>query len=52
MANVNDFVQEKSCTYKGEVYLVRDNGAVMRLTPEGKKVRALDGQWTFGTKSS
>ena len=51
MVNVNDFIQEKSCTYKGEVYSVRDNGAVMRQTPEGKKARPLDNVWTFGKKN-
>ena len=51
MVNVNDYKQEKSCTYKGEAYSVRDNGAVMRLTPEGKKARRLDNEWTFGKKN-
>lgn len=35
---------------QGEVYSVRDNGAVMRHIREGKKVRKLDNVWTFGTK--
>lgn len=51
MVDVNDYVQEKSCTYKGEIYSVRDNGAVMRITPEGKRPRPLDGYWNFGTKN-
>ena len=51
MADVNDFTREETCEYKGEVYRVRDNGAVMRLTPEGKKPRSLDNIWTFGKKS-
>lgn len=51
MNGINDFAQEKSCTYKGEEYSVRDNGAILRKTPEGKKERPLDNQWTFGTKN-
>ena len=51
MVDINDFVQEKTCTYKEEVYSVRDNGAIMRLTPEGKKARSLDNVWTFGKKN-
>ena len=34
--------------YKGELYQVRNNGAILRLTPEGKKARRKDGKWTFG----
>lgn len=48
MVDINDFKQEKTCTYKEEVYKVRDNGAVLRMTPEGKKARPLDNKWTFG----
>lgn len=48
---INDYEQEKTCAYKDELYIVRDNGAVKRLTPEGKKPRKLDNVWTFGTKS-
>lgn len=51
MIDINDFGQEKACTYKGEEYLVRDNGAILRKAPEGKKTRPLDNQWTFGTKT-
>jgi hypothetical protein len=39
---------EKECTYNGEKYSVRDNGAVMRHSKEGKKIRQLDNIWTFG----
>ena len=51
MLNVSDYTEEKVCKYKDEVYSVRDNGAVMRLSPEGKKTRPLDNVWTFGKKS-
>lgn len=52
MGNINDYKEERFCIYKNEYYHVRDNGAVMRLTPEGKKPRSLDSVWTFGKKSS
>lgn len=51
MVNVNDFEKEVSCSYRGESYLVRDNGAVLRLAPEGKHARKLDNEWTFGKKN-
>lgn len=51
MVDINDFEQERTCTYKEEVYKVRDNGAVMRIPPEGKKARRLDNTWTYGKKN-
>ena len=49
MSNLIDIYEiEKTCEYKGETYSVRDNGAVMRHFREGKKIRPLDGVWTFG----
>lgn len=51
MVEINDFTQEKSCVYKGENYLVRDNGAVKRLQREGKAKRKLDDFWTFGSSN-
>ena len=50
MVDINEYTRETTCEYKGEVYSVRDNGAVMRHIREGKKVRMLDNVWTFGTK--
>ena len=47
---INDYTEEKTCLYKGENYLVRDNGCVLRLPPDGKKPRKLDNNWTFGRK--
>lgn len=32
MVDVNEYTREITCEYKGEVYSVRDNGAVMRLS--------------------
>ena len=51
MLDINNFVEEKSCVFKGEEYLVRDNGAVLRKTPQGKKPRPLDNTWTFGRET-
>lgn len=48
MVNVNDFKEERSCTYKGEEYLARDNGAVFRKLRPGKRKSHLDEEWTFG----
>ena len=49
MITVDDFYKEiRECTYKGEVYSVRDNGAVMRHSRQGKRIRKYDDVWTFG----
>ena len=37
MADINDYREEKSCIFKGEEYLVRDNGAVLRKSQSNKK---------------
>lgn len=44
----SNFTQEKVCTYKGEQYAVRDNGAILRLPKNADKPRPKDNQWTFG----
>ena len=46
---IDVFETEKTCEYKGETYTVRDNGAIMRHPREGKRIRPLDGVWTFGS---
>ena len=51
MVDVNDFTREATCEYKGELYSIRDNGAVMRHQRDDKKARKLDNVWTFGKKS-
>lgn len=43
-----DFYREIECTYKNELYAVRDNGAVLRYPHDGKRERKYDNQWTFG----
>lgn len=52
VVGTEDFIQEKQCTYDGERYCVRDNGAVLRYPREGKRVRRDDNQWTFGKETS
>ena len=48
--NINDFNEEKSCEYKDRQYLVRDNGAILRLPKEGCRASKYDNVWSFGTK--
>lgn len=50
-ADVNCFLEEKQCTYNGEIYSVRDNGAVFRHSKAGKRVRPNDNKWTFGKEN-
>ncbi len=45
---INDFKRVAECIYKGEHYSVRDNGAVLRHSRNGKRLRKYDNQWTFG----
>lgn len=44
-----EYSVEITCTYKGETYRVRNNGAVYRVQ-KGKRKRQYDGFWTFGLK--
>lgn len=46
--SVHDFQRAVSCSYCGDEYLVRDNGAVFRKKRPGKRKRPLDEVWTFG----
>lgn len=48
LASVDDYNEVKGCIYKGELYSVRDNGAVMRHPREGKPIRKNDNVWSFG----
>lgn len=49
---IDDYKLERTCSYKGETYRVRDNGAVYRQPrPEGR-LRKDDGKWTFGEKNA
>ena len=47
--NIDDFHEEKICTYKNETYSVRDNGAVLRHSGNSERKRKIDDIWTFGT---
>ena len=44
----NIFDREVTCTYRGETYRVRDNGAVLRRRRDHAPLRPLDEKWTFG----
>lgn len=52
MVNVNHFEKEIECIYKEEKYSARDNGAVLRYTLNGKRLRPTDNNWTFGKLNS
>lgn len=45
------FDYEMQCEYKGRQYLVRDNGAILRLPKEGGRISRWDNVWTFGRKN-
>lgn len=45
---LNDYTEIKECSYKGELYSVRDNGAILRHARKGKRIRKDDDTWTFG----
>ena len=49
MELIDVYEEEKQCEYNGEIYSVRDNGAVMRHPKDENKPRSLDNIWTFGT---
>jgi hypothetical protein len=51
-ASLSIFEKEVTCTYRGEQYCVRDNGAVLRRGPSPKRRRPLDEIWTFGSPSA
>lgn len=46
--SIEDFKKEIECVYKEERYSVRDNGAVLKHSREGKKPRPTDNEWMFG----
>ena len=43
------YSKEVLCTYEGESYSVRDNGAILRHSRKGFHKRRKDDIWTFGT---
>ena len=52
MVDINNYREEKSCVYKDEEYLVRDNGSVLRKARPSQRARKLDNEWTFGKINS
>ena len=48
LEHLNLFDREVTCTYRGETYRVRDNGAVLRRRRDHARRRPLDEKWTFG----
>ena len=49
MTEEDNYSEERTCIFNGEEYSVRDNGAVLRKIPSGrKKPRKLDNIWTYG----
>lgn len=51
MVSVDEYVKVLDCKYKNETYSVRDNGAIMRHSRIGMRVRKYDDKWTFGNKN-
>ena len=45
---LDDFEEVRECDFKGEHYSVRDNGAILRHSRPGKRLRKNDDVWTFG----
>lgn len=45
---LDQYNREVGVTYRGERYLVLDNGAVFRKRRPGRRKRPLDEKWTFG----
>jgi uncharacterized protein YbdZ (MbtH family) len=46
--NLEDYKNQADCVYKDERYSARDNGAVLRHSPNGNRHRPTDNKWTFG----
>lgn len=46
---IGRYDRQTEVEYRGEHYLVRDNGAVLRLGRSNGRKRKLDNEWTFGS---
>ena len=44
-----EYTEERECLYEGRCYIVRNNGAVMRIPSPGKRETKNDNIWTFGS---
>ncbi|MEQ1723317.1 MAG: HNH endonuclease signature motif containing protein [Pseudobdellovibrio sp.] len=49
--SINDFKREVLVGYRGEEYLVRDNGAICRQPKFGEEIRKFDNVWIFGKQN-
>lgn len=49
---IDVFDCERQCEYRGRRYVVRDNGAILRLPKEGAKPNDNDNVWTFGKQDA
>jgi hypothetical protein len=45
---LDEYERQVEVEFKGEKYLVRDNGAICRTSRSGHRKRTLDDVWTFG----
>lgn len=52
MVDLNNFKQQRECTYKDEHYSIRDNGAIFRFPSDTSRPRPSDNKWTFGKLNS
>jgi hypothetical protein len=48
---LNEYTIEKSVYYRGELYLVRDNGSICRQPKLGEDIRKFDNVWIFGKQN-
>jgi hypothetical protein len=46
--HLDRFGREVTCTYRGETYRVRYDGAVFRRRRDRARLRPLDEKWTYG----
>lgn len=46
---IDDYEEEVECHYRGEKYIVRDNGAIKRLPKHSYQKRKIDNVFLFGT---
>lgn len=48
---IDNYKEQRICTYKGEKYYVRDNGAILRCARESGRKRPNDQKWTLGKEN-
>ncbi len=52
LINLDHFTVQKECSFEGEKYSARDNGAVLRHASEGKRIRTVDNKWNLGNTNA